>query len=126
MSNKQTETYLMVGVRLDLEAAERLNAWGNLEDCHLPWAGIGAVGKVGVLYEPDGERYLVVGKCLAVARGPEGFPLLFLPEGEELKAIQEEVVGVIVANWLDELLPGADNDVREEPVPMPFIVTHIR
>lgn len=68
----RSETYLLVGVKMDRKKVLDLDG-----ELNLPWRGEDAEGKIGILTDCYSDSYSVAGYCVAVARDEDvGFNLM--------------------------------------------------
>lgn len=109
------EHYLILGTKLKVprERRDELGeAWSNLD---FPWCGDKATGKMGILWDGMGGRYILAGKCLAVAddEGGNDFNLIEVQEADQAGILE-------VSDWLyaNDLIPYIDGDTKT------FLVSH--
>lgn len=111
------EHYLILGTKLEVPKEDRddlSEKWSEAE-LNFPWCGEGAKGKMGILWDGMGGRYILAGKCLAVAddEGQNSFGLTEVSESDQ--ALELEVFDWIANN---DLVPYGDGEIRT------YLVSH--
>lgn len=111
------ETYVIVGVLLDVDAIFKSRDNGNpiFEFQDFPWCGKGATGTMGILLDGMSGDYGIAGHCLGVSdEEGQSFGLLALDDvsPKTVEAVNE---------WLEE---SGLNPYVKEPKVRNYVVHH--